>query len=82
MEFIVMLSSGYVRDMQTHMAPLAEEDMDRLHDDECGWKDYNESVYIATVQGVENTDAAIRKVADDYNCPPDRFWAVQVVSEK
>jgi hypothetical protein len=81
MDVIVMLDSSYVRDMQTHMEPLAPGKEDDIQEDD-GWRDNNASIYIATVRGVESVDAAILKVAADCGCTQERFWGVQLMHNK
>ena len=80
MEVMVLLDSSYVRDMQIHMGPLASGGEDDIQSDD-GWRDNNASIYIDTVRDAESVDAAILKVAQNYGCPPERFWGVQLMPQ-
>jgi len=78
MTVIVSIDSEYARDQQIYLGDDLANSFEQS--EEQNWGDVSGPIILAVIEA-DSIDSAIKRIAADYGCSPDRFTGFQIAQE-
>ena len=78
MTVIVSIDSEYARDQQIYFGDDLVNSFEQPEEE--NWKDASGPIILAVIEA-DSIESAIKRIAADYGCSPDRFTGFQIVQE-
>jgi hypothetical protein len=78
MTVIVSINSEYARDQQVYLGGDLANSFEQPEEE--NWRDVSGPIILAVIEA-DSVESAIKRIAADYGCPPDRFTGFRIIQE-